>query len=75
MHLKTGQIDDVVSVVGYVQAKSGKRYAAVFIANQRAIHRGRGHKLRDAVLNWIFTSDGATLCPRMAKTAKATTNG
>ena len=54
MHLKTGQIDDVVSVVGYVQAKSGKRYAAVFIANQRAIHRGRGHKLRDAVLNWIF---------------------
>jgi len=54
MHLKTGQIDDVVSVVGYVQAKSGKRYAAVFIANQRAIHRGRGHKLRDAVLNWLF---------------------
>lgn len=54
MHLKTGQLDDVVAVAGYVHAKHGQRLAVALLINHPGAHRGRGSRLRDAVLDWTF---------------------
>lgn len=55
MHLKTGQLDDVIAVTGYVHARSGKRFAIALLVNHPGAHRGPGQKIRDAFLKWTFS--------------------
>jgi D-alanyl-D-alanine carboxypeptidase/D-alanyl-D-alanine-endopeptidase (penicillin-binding protein 4) len=50
-HLKTGAIQDVRAIAGYVLAASGERYAVVFIVNHP--RAGSAIKARDALLVWI----------------------
>jgi serine-type D-Ala-D-Ala carboxypeptidase/endopeptidase (penicillin-binding protein 4) len=54
MHLKTGRLDDVVAIAGYVHAKSGKTFIVCMLANHRNVHRGPGGELQEAVLSWAF---------------------
>jgi D-alanyl-D-alanine carboxypeptidase/D-alanyl-D-alanine-endopeptidase (penicillin-binding protein 4) len=54
MHVKTGSMDDIAAVAGYVHAKSGKRYVVVGLLNHKNAHRGPGQELMDALLNWTF---------------------
>ena len=54
MHLKTGRLDDVVAIAGYVHAKSGKNFMVCMLANHRGLHRGPGTELQDAFLSWTF---------------------
>jgi len=54
MHLKTGRLDDVYAIAGYVQARSGTRYVVVAFHNDKDVHRGPGGELQDALLQWVY---------------------
>ena len=53
MHLKTGRLDDVSAVAGYVTAASGQRLIVVVLVNSPEAHRGSGEELQDALLQWV----------------------
>ena len=54
MHLKTGRLDDVSAVAGYVTAASGQRLVVVVLVNSPEAHRGPGEELQDALLQWVY---------------------
>ena len=53
-HLKTGSLDHVAGVAGYLQSRSGKRYAVVVLQNHTDIHRGPGEETQEALLRWLY---------------------
>jgi D-alanyl-D-alanine carboxypeptidase/D-alanyl-D-alanine-endopeptidase (penicillin-binding protein 4) len=53
MHIKTGSLDGVAAVAGYVQARSGKLYTVAAILNHELADRGPGRELTDALLAWV----------------------
>ena len=54
MHLKTGTLDHVSAIAGYVQSADNRRYAVVLMINTLNAHRGLGEELQDALLNWTY---------------------
>jgi D-alanyl-D-alanine carboxypeptidase/D-alanyl-D-alanine-endopeptidase (penicillin-binding protein 4) len=52
MHVKTGTLDDVSAVAGYVTGKSGRHYVVAGILNHADADRGPGVELTDALLSW-----------------------
>jgi len=56
MHLKTGRLDGVSAVAGYVDAASGQRVLAVLLINAPDAHRGLGDELQNAFLQWVYRS-------------------
>jgi len=53
-HLKTGSLDHVAGVAGYLQARSGRRLAVVVLQNHTDIHRGPGEEVQEALLRWLY---------------------
>ncbi len=53
-HLKTGSLDHVAAIAGYLQARSGRRYAVVVMQNHQDIHRGPGEEVQEALLRWLY---------------------
>lgn len=53
-HLKTGSMDHVTAIAGYLQARSGRRFAVVSMQNFEDIHRGPGEEVQEAVLRWLY---------------------
>jgi len=53
-HLKTGSLDHVSAVAGYMQSRSGRRYSIVVLHNQQDIHRGPGEEVQTALLRWLY---------------------
>jgi len=53
-HIKTGRLDDVAAIAGYLQARSGNRYAIVALQNHTDIHRGPGEEVQAALLRWLY---------------------
>jgi D-alanyl-D-alanine carboxypeptidase/D-alanyl-D-alanine-endopeptidase (penicillin-binding protein 4) len=53
-HLKTGSLDDVVAIAGYLQARSGRRFVVVTMQNHEDIHRGPGREVQEALLRWVY---------------------
>ena len=53
-HIKTGTLDDVTAIAGYVQSQSGDRYAIVAMQNFADIHRGPGEEVQEALLRWVY---------------------
>jgi len=51
-HIKTGSLDAVRSVAGYVQAVSGKMYVVVCLINDA--HAVAGQQAQDALLQWVY---------------------
>jgi D-alanyl-D-alanine carboxypeptidase/D-alanyl-D-alanine-endopeptidase (penicillin-binding protein 4) len=51
-HIKTGSLNDVRSVAGYVQAASGKMYVVVCLINHG--NAAAGQQAQDALLEWVF---------------------
>lgn len=51
-HIKTGSLDGVRAVAGYVLAASGRRYVVVCIIND--IHAAGGQAAQDALLQWVY---------------------
>ncbi len=54
MHLKTGTLDHVSAVAGYVQTPDNRRLAVVVLVNTENAHRGPGEEIQDALLTWVF---------------------
>ena len=52
-HLKTGSLDHVTAIAGYLQSRSGRRFALVALQNYRDIHRGPGEEVQEALLRWL----------------------
>ena len=52
-HLKTGSLDHVAAIAGYLQSRSGRRFAVVVLQNYRDIHRGPGEEVQEALLRWL----------------------
>jgi len=53
-HLKTGSMDNVTAIAGYVQARSGRRFAVVALQNHTDVHRGPGEEVQQALLRWVY---------------------
>lgn len=54
MRLKTGRLDDVSAIAGYVRTASGRDLIVVVLVNGPEAHRGRGEAVQDAVLRWAY---------------------
>jgi D-alanyl-D-alanine carboxypeptidase/D-alanyl-D-alanine-endopeptidase (penicillin-binding protein 4) len=52
-HLKTGSLDDVAAIAGYLQSRSGRRFAVVMLHNHDDVHRGPGEEAQFALLRWL----------------------
>ncbi|HSD68108.1 MAG TPA: D-alanyl-D-alanine carboxypeptidase/D-alanyl-D-alanine-endopeptidase [Woeseiaceae bacterium] len=53
-HIKTGSLDHVSAIAGYLQSKSGDRYIVVALQNYPDIHRGPGEEVQEALLRWVY---------------------
>ncbi|MEE4360107.1 MAG: D-alanyl-D-alanine carboxypeptidase/D-alanyl-D-alanine-endopeptidase [Pseudomonadales bacterium] len=54
MHLKTGTLDDVSAIAGYVQTRTDRRRVVVVLVNAPRAHRGPGEEIQDALLDWVY---------------------
>lgn len=55
VRLKTGTINNVKAIAGYVLAQSGTTYAVVALHNHPGVHQGTGTEVQNALLRWVFT--------------------
>jgi serine-type D-Ala-D-Ala carboxypeptidase/endopeptidase (penicillin-binding protein 4) len=55
MHLKTGRLDHVSAVAGYVRAANERTYAVAVVMNSEDAHRGPGQELEEAVLRYALS--------------------
>lgn len=53
-HIKTGSLNDVTAIAGYLQARSGTRYIVVSLHNYEGVHRGTGEEVQTALLRWLY---------------------
>jgi D-alanyl-D-alanine carboxypeptidase/D-alanyl-D-alanine-endopeptidase (penicillin-binding protein 4) len=53
-HLKTGTLDGVKSIAGYVKARSGKQYIVVFITNHP--NAALTQPAQDALIEWLHNT-------------------
>ncbi len=53
-HLKTGSMDHVTAIAGYLQSRSGRRLAVVAMQNYKDVHRGPGEEVQEALLRWLY---------------------
>jgi D-alanyl-D-alanine carboxypeptidase/D-alanyl-D-alanine-endopeptidase (penicillin-binding protein 4) len=53
MHVKTGRLDHVSALAGYVHAANRKTYVVVIVMNSEDAHRGPGQELEEAVVRWV----------------------
>jgi len=54
MHVKTGSLDEVAAVAGYVYSQSNTLYTVVGIVNHELADRGPGAELLDELLTWVY---------------------
>jgi D-alanyl-D-alanine carboxypeptidase/D-alanyl-D-alanine-endopeptidase (penicillin-binding protein 4) len=54
MHVKTGRLDDVSALAGYVHARTGIDYVVTLMLNSPDAHRGPGEELQEALVRWIY---------------------
>ena len=50
-HLKTGTLDGVKTVAGYVQSRTGKQWVLVFFINHA--NASAGQLAQDALIEWV----------------------
>ena len=51
-HVKTGSLDDVRAIAGYLLDARGRRMVVVFIVNHRNARNAQG--VQDALLEWVY---------------------
>jgi D-alanyl-D-alanine carboxypeptidase/D-alanyl-D-alanine-endopeptidase (penicillin-binding protein 4) len=54
IRLKTGRIDDVSALAGFVNAASGRTYVLVIIVNHPGAHGGAGEEVQAELIRWVF---------------------
>lgn len=53
-HMKTGSLDHVSAVAGYLQSRAGDRYIVVAMLNHTDVHRGPGEEVQEMLLRWLY---------------------
>lgn len=53
-HIKTGLLDFVQSMAGYVTTATGKRYVVVLLHNHPRAHTRDAERLQNNVLRWVY---------------------
>jgi D-alanyl-D-alanine carboxypeptidase/D-alanyl-D-alanine-endopeptidase (penicillin-binding protein 4) len=53
-HIKTGSLDNVSAIAGYLQSRNGKRFIVVTLQNHDGVHRGPGEEVQEALLKWVY---------------------
>ena len=53
LHVKTGRLDNVSALAGFIQAASGETYAVALMLNADDVHRGPGEELQEAFVRWV----------------------
>lgn len=56
-HIKTGLLDFVQSMAGYVTTAAGKRYVVVLLHNHPRAHTKAAEKLQNDIIQWTFNQD------------------
>jgi len=54
VRIKTGLIDHVRAMAGYVMTPGGERYIVVLLVNHPNIHRGLGTRMQDAIIRYVL---------------------
>ena len=55
IRMKTGHLDDVSSLAGYVNSVSGNNYIVSIVVNHPGAEFGTGDDVQAALLKWVFT--------------------
>jgi D-alanyl-D-alanine carboxypeptidase/D-alanyl-D-alanine-endopeptidase (penicillin-binding protein 4) len=69
-HIKTGSLNDVRAIAGYVQTPQGRRFTVVMIVNHP--NAPRVNAAQDALLRWVHDAP-ATTTPRGSSAARRST--
>jgi len=54
LRLKTGRIDNVSGLAGFVNAASGKTYIVAILVNHPGAHNGAGEAVQSELIRWVF---------------------
>ncbi|HWK49277.1 MAG TPA: D-alanyl-D-alanine carboxypeptidase, partial [Steroidobacter sp.] len=54
IRLKTGHLDNVSALAGFVNAASGKTYVVVIIVNSPGAQGGSGEAVHAELIRWVF---------------------
>jgi len=54
LRMKTGTLEGVSALAGYVNAASGRTYVAVIIVNHPGAQHGAGSAVQTALVQWVF---------------------
>ena len=54
LYIKTGTLNGVRAIAGYVNSKSGSRYSVATIQHHASIGNGRGKAIQNAILDWAY---------------------
>lgn len=54
LRMKTGRIDDVSGLAGFVNAASGRTYVTVILVNHPGAQHGAGEAIQSELVRWVF---------------------
>lgn len=54
MHIKTGRLNGVFGMAGYLRAASGQEFVVVAMQNHPDAHRGPGEEAHTTLLRWVY---------------------
>jgi len=54
VRMKTGNLQDVSALAGYVNSSSGRKYVAVIVLNHPGADLGAGAAVQGALVDWVF---------------------
>jgi D-alanyl-D-alanine carboxypeptidase/D-alanyl-D-alanine-endopeptidase (penicillin-binding protein 4) len=54
LHLKTGSLDGVRTLAGYLLDRHGRRVVVVSLHNDNRLHTANGEQVQDALLRWVY---------------------
>jgi D-alanyl-D-alanine carboxypeptidase/D-alanyl-D-alanine-endopeptidase (penicillin-binding protein 4) len=54
LRMKTGSLDDVTALAGFVNAASGRTFVTVVILNHPTAAQGSGEAIQTALVQWVF---------------------
>ncbi len=55
--IKTGSIDGVRSMAGYVHGRNGRHYSVVMIIDSGRVNFANGNAVQDALLRWVYARE------------------
>jgi D-alanyl-D-alanine carboxypeptidase/D-alanyl-D-alanine-endopeptidase (penicillin-binding protein 4) len=53
-HMKTGRLNDVFAIAGYVRSESGRNFVVVAIQNGPGADTGPGEEVQSELLRWVY---------------------